>query len=106
MVKAEVVRYADQDVLKRADPQLTMGGYCDMVLPSLVRGQTYMAAHLSRHIVSVGSEPAPKVLPRDVSRQLHGAMVSSLTTLTNLSRIASGLAHSSAWHAAASRTLV
>jgi len=85
-----------QDVLKRADPQLIVGRYCDVMLPALVRGQTHMATDPARHVVPVRPEPAREVLPRDISRQLHGVMVSSLMTFTNRSRIASGCVHSSA----------
>jgi len=85
-----------QDVLKRTDTQLIMGWYGDMVLPALVRGQTHVAPDPARHFVPVRPEPARELLPRNVSRQLHGLMVSSLMTFTNRSRIASGLVHSSA----------
>jgi hypothetical protein len=55
-----------------------------------------VAADLARHVIAARPEPARKVLPRDVARELHGAIVSSRTTFTNRSLIASGCVHSSA----------
>jgi hypothetical protein len=55
-----------------------------------------VAADLARHFIAARPEPARKVLPRDIARQLHGVMVSSRKTFTNRNLIESGCVHSSA----------
>jgi hypothetical protein len=55
-----------------------------------------VAADLSCHLVPEMLKPPRQVLARNVTRQLHGVIVSSRTTFTNRSRMASGLVHSSA----------
>lgn len=88
--------HAGKDELKRADSECVMGRNSHVVLTALARGQTHMAADLARHVITAKPEPTREVLPRYVPRQLHGVMVSSRTTFTNRSLIASGCVHSSA----------
>ena len=90
-----MVRHAGEDVFERADPQFIVRRYGDMVLPALTGSQAHVAAHAARDLVAEGSEPARKVLPRDVARQLHGSIVSSRTTFTNRSLMLVGGSHSS-----------
>jgi hypothetical protein len=83
-----------QDVLESSDSQMIVCGDCDVVLAMLVRGELHVAANPACYLVSVVPEQTRELRTRQVSRQLHGSIVSSRSTLMNRSRMLSGWSHS------------